>query len=230
MKILGIIPARGGSKGIPGKNIIDVSGKPLIAYSIEPAAELLASGIIDQLIVSTDSREIADLALEYGAEVPFLRPESISGDKARSIEFIQHAIEFYEASGHYFDAILLLQPTSPLRSADDIRKAIEMFSRSDNDSLISGYKEEYINDLVLYRLSGDGETSVPLNEMHNKGVRRQDHGSLYVRNGCIYITSIDTIRKGFVIGEQPLIYVMDKNKSVNIDTLDDLELLRKLMA
>ncbi len=229
MKILTIIPARGGSKGIPKKNIIDVNGKPLIAYTIEPALEALRSGAVDKVIVSTDSQEIADVAVRLGAEVPFLRPESISGDKAKSIEFIQHALEYYAARDLIFDAVLLLQPTSPLRTPENISEAIKLFRESDNDSLISCYEEEYINDLVIYKLSADGKTSIPVNPLHNKGVRRQEHGSLYVRNGCIYISGADIIKQGLVIGEQPLMYIMDKNRSVNVDTMEDLELLRKLL-
>lgn len=229
MKFLTIIPARGGSKGIPKKNIIDVSGKPLIAYTIEPAIQALQEGLVDKVIVSTDSEEIAEAARKYGAEVPFLRPGSISGDKAKSIEFIQHAMQYYDAQGEQFDAVLLLQPTSPLRTLEDIREAIHLYKESDNDSLISCYEEEYINDLVIYKLDKDGKTSIPVSPLHNKGVRRQDHGSTYVRNGCIYITRRDLTEKGFVIGDNPLMLVMEKNRSVNVDTLEDLELLRKLL-
>ena len=229
MKILCIIPARGGSKGIPKKNIIDVCGKPLIAYTIEPALEVLRQGYIDKVIVSTDSEEIAEVSRKYGAEVPFLRPESISGDKAKSVEFMEHALLYYEQKGIQYDAVLLLQPTSPLRSAADLTKALNMYTESSNDSLISAYEEEYINDLVIYKLDGDGKTSSPVSPLHNKGVRRQDHGSTYVRNGCIYISDVKLIKNGFVIGEKPLMYIMDKNKSVNVDTIEDLELLRKLL-
>ena len=229
MKIICIIPARGGSKGIPKKNIIDVRGKPLIAYSIEPAIEAMELGLIDKVIVSTDSIEIADISKNYGAEIPFLRPDDISGDKAKSIEFIEHALSFYKNLGINYDAVLLLQPTSPLRTLEDLISALKLFVESNNDSLISAYEEEYINDLVIYKLSEDGKTSIPVNQLHNKGVRRQEHGSLYVRNGCIYISSTELISKGYVIGAAPLMYTMDKNKSVNVDTLEDLELLRKLL-
>lgn len=229
MKILCVIPARGGSKGIPKKNIIDVSGKPLIAYTIEPALEAKKQGLIDKVIVSTDSQEIADISVKLGAEVPFLRPDDISGDKAKSVEFMIHALDFYKHQGIHYDAILLLQPTSPLRTSDDLMAALNMYNSSKNDSLISAYEEEYINDLVIYKLDGDGKTSTPVSPLHNKGVRRQDHGSTYVRNGCIYISNVELVYKGFVIGEKPLMYIMDKNKSVNVDTLEDLELLRKLL-
>lgn len=227
--MLTIIPARGGSKGIPKKNIIDVNGKPLIAYTIEPAIQALREGLVDKVIVSTDSEEIAELAATCGAEIPFLRPESISGDKAKSIEFIQHALQYYDKRGERFDAVLLLQPTSPLRTIEDIRSAIKLYRESGNDSLISCYEEEYINDLVIYKLDKDGKTSIPVSPLHNKGVRRQDHGSTYVRNGCIYISGRELLEKGFVIGDSPLMLVMEKNRSVNVDTLEDLELLRKLL-
>ena len=229
MKVLCIIPARGGSKGIPKKNIIDVNGKPLIAYSIEPAIEAQKLGIIDKVIVSTDSEEIANISLKYGAEIPFLRPSEISGDKAKSVEFIMHALDFYSKQGVNYDTVLLLQPTSPLRTLNDLLASLNLYKEAENDSLISAYEEEYINDLVIYRMDEDGKTSIPVNHLHNKGVRRQEHGSLYVRNGCIYISSAELIGKGYVIGETPLLYIMEKNKSVNVDTMEDLELLRKLL-
>jgi len=229
MRTLCIIPARAGSKGIPGKNIIDVKGKPLISYSIQPAVQLKKQGRIDKVVVSTDSREIAETSLIYGAEVPFIRPAEISGDAAKSIDFIKHAIDFYSAAGEFFDAVLLLQPTSPLRTIEDIESALIIFENNHNNSLISVYREDYVTDLVMYKLSEDGITTVPLNPMHNKGVRRQEHDSTYVRNGCIYISSVALINSGFIIGENPIVYTMSKSRSVNVDNLEDLELLRKII-
>jgi CMP-N-acetylneuraminic acid synthetase len=161
-----------------------------------------------------------------GANVPFIRPTELAADHSKSIDLIQHAIQFYESQNRYFDAVLLLQPTSPLRTLHDIRKAIELFKHQTADSLISGYKEEYINDLVLYHLETDGVTTKPLNKQHNQGVRRQDHGHVYVRNGCIYLSKVALIQKGLIIGDQPLMYVMDKKQSINIDTLEDLEMIK----
>ena len=226
MNILAIIPARGGSKGIPNKNIINVSGKPLIAYTIEPALKALKLGIIQELVVSTDSTAIADVATGLGVKVPFLRPSDLATDQSKSIDLIQHALDYFAANNQTFDAVLLLQPTSPLRHLQDIINAIESYKQSNNDSLISVYKEEYINDLVLYHLESDGKTSKPLNDLHNKGIRRQDHGHVYVRNGCIYMTSTSLIQSGFVIGEKPLLYIMEKKQSINIDTPEDLEIIK----
>ena len=109
---------------------------------------------------------------KFGAEVPFLRPDSISKDKSKSIEFILHAINFYEEKNIFFDAVLLLQPTSPMRDLALLKKAINLFKENNEDSLISCYKEEYINDLVMYKY-GKGAKLKPLNIQHNKGVRRQ---------------------------------------------------------
>jgi CMP-N,N'-diacetyllegionaminic acid synthase len=229
MRILAIIPARGGSKGIPNKNILEINGLPLIAYSIKAVLPLIEEEVVTKLIVSTDSTEIGSIAEKYGAEFPFIRPGDISGDKAKSIDLIIHALDFYEEKGKVFDAVLLLQPTSPLRTTEDIRNAISIFNENENDSLISTYEEEYINDLVMYKKGKDGITSMPLNASHNKGVRRQDHGAIFVRNGCIYITKVALLRKGYIIGENPLMYEMSKSKSLNLDTLEDVEILKKVL-
>lgn len=229
MKYLCIIPARCGSKGIPFKNIVDLHGKPMIAYTIEIASELKAQGLINTIIVSTDCAEIAGISKQYGAEVPFLRPEDIAGDKAKSVDFVLHSIKYYEEIGIYFDAVIVLQPTSPFKSFDDVKNSIEIFSISDIDSLISVYKEETINDLIMYHKEGD--KAIPLNNDHNKGVRRQDHGAVYIRNGAIYITKVDYLKKEQrIISDIPLMYEMDKNRSINVDTYEDLEYVRNLLC
>lgn len=229
MKILCIIPARAGSKGIPGKNIIEIGGRPLIDYSIQPALTLLSEQKIDEVIVSTDSEEIAEVAKSLGAAVPFLRPAEISADNSKSIDFILHALDFYKEKNIFFDTVLLLQPTSPLRTDQDIQAAVEMYRKSGNDSLISVYREDYINDLVMYKMDMDQINSIPLNPLHNMGIRRQEHGAIYVRNGSIYISSIELIQKGLIIGDKPALYEMDKSKSINLDTPEDLEILRKMI-
>lgn len=230
MKVLTIIPARCGSKGIQDKNIIDVCGKPLIAYSIEPAIELFKEGMVSEVIVSTDCHKIADVANSFGAKTPFLRPETISGDNAKSIEFIIHAIEFYEKQNIFFDAVLLLQPTSPLRTYRQLQEALSEFKSKDADSLISCYKEEYINDLVMYR-DGIDNFLEPLNDKHNKGVRRQDHDSIFVRNGAVYLTRVEYLKNmRQIISDNPLLLEMKKSDSINIDTLEDLEMLKRVLC
>ena len=230
MKILTIIPARCGSKGIKDKNIIDLCGQPLISYSIEQALELKKNLLIDTVIVSTDCEKIANVSKKLGAEVPFLRPKKLASDTSKSIDFIIHAIQYYKNIDISFDAILLLQPTSPLRSLEILRKAIDIFKNANKDSLISVYEEEYINDLVMYKNTSERDLK-PLNEAHNKGVRRQEHGSTYIRNGSIYLTKSDyLIQYKQIISEVPLFIEMKKNDSINIDTLEDLELLRNVLC
>ncbi|MBO3700888.1 cytidylyltransferase domain-containing protein [Roseivirga sp. E12] len=230
--ILCIIPARGGSKGIKEKNLANVHGKPLIGYSIESAMELKNAGLVKRVIVSTDSKKIGKVSEELGAEVPFMRPKSLATDTSKSVDAILHAIEFYKEKEEYFKAILLLQPTSPLRSFEVMQSAITRFRIGGSESLISCYREEYINDLVMYRIGDDKrKLLLPLNSSHNKGVRRQDHGSILIRNGSLYITSVEYLeRERLVISDYPAFVEMPKNESVNIDTLEDLKLLKSIIA
>ena len=233
MKILAIIPARSGSKGIPNKNIIDVCGKPLIQYSIESALSLKAKGLIEKVIISTDSDTIAKISLKLGAEVPFLRPKEISGDKSKSIDFITHAIKYFEDINEFYDFILLLQPTSPLRKLKHLEKSIKLLKNNMQlDSLISCYREEYINDLVMYKTDKENIDKLnPLNQNHNKGVRRQDHGDVYVRNGAIYLTRVDYFKEtNQIISNSPLLIEMKKSESINVDSIEDLEILKKIIC
>jgi len=230
-KVLALIPARGGSKGIPRKNIVDVCGKPLIAWSIEIANRLVEMGVVSRSIVTTDDTEIADVARNWGAEVPFLRPAELATDTAKSIGYVLHALDWFAAQGEDFDAVLLLQPTSPQRNATVIASAIKHFLKQDEArSLISCYQEDYINDLVMYEDDGTGYL-IPKNPSHNKGVRRQDHGQIMVRNGALYITLVSYLRvTGQMVCDRPMLLEMNKHDSVDVDTMDDLILLRALMC
>lgn len=225
MRVLAIIPARGGSKGVPRKNIYPVCGKPLICYSIEPALEAVKMGLIDRLIVSTDDEEIAEISRQSGAEVPFMRPDYLSSDKAKSVDFMIHAYEFFKEKGDVYDTILLLQPTSPQRTTEDINNSINLFARLGVTSLVSCYKEESVSEYNSYHI--EGNLAIPLHEDHNKGKRRQDLPDLYVRNGAIFITTVkQMITNHRVIDDVPAIYVMPRDRSINIDCMDDIELFQ----
>ena len=189
MSIVCCIPARLGSSRIKEKMLLEIDGKPLVKTVYDKVKEFG----YDTYVI-TDSEKIANIGRKLGAEVPFLRPDSISKDKSKSIEFILHAINFYEEKNIFFDAVLLLQPTSPMRDLALLKKAIHLFKENNEDSLISCYKEEYINDLVMYKY-GKGAKLKPLNIQHNKGVRRQDHGDVFIRNGAIYLTKVSYLKR-----------------------------------
>lgn len=227
-KRLAIIPARGGSKGIPKKNIYNVAGHPLIYYSIEAAKEAKEAGAVDRVIVSTDSGEIAAIARACGAEVPFIRPAALSSDKSKSADLMIHAVHFYRGQDEYYDDIVLLQPTSPLRKGEDIIGAVALYDRKQGTSLVSCYREESVSEYNAYHRKDD--MGIALHPDHNKGKRRQDLPELYVRNGAVFITDVQyLLTSELVISDEPVIYVMPAERSMNIDTRYDMELTEWLM-
>lgn len=229
MKYLIIIPARGGSKGIPKKNIFLLKGMPLIKYTIDSALEVAANYNDIQAIVSTNDVEIKKIALNLGIEVPFLRPNDLSEDHSSSSDYILHALEFYSQQDIDVENVIVLQPTSPLRQADDVLKAINLFNNKSSDSLISVYEEHTLNNKIIYKQ--DGSYGVPMDKEHNAGFRRQDDSGFLVRNGAIYICSVDFFKNtGNIVSNKPLIYLMPKYRSVNIDTHDDLLVAEKLLS
>jgi len=230
MHILGIVPARGGSKGIPRKNLADVCGKPLIAYSIETGRQLLANGTLARCIVSTDDAEIAASAKSLGADVPFMRPGAAATDTAKALAYVLHALEALEPTDGVYDAVMLLQPTSPSRDAATIAAAVARLEASTSDSLISCYREEYINELVMYDPQPDG-TLIPRSPLHNKGVRRQEHGPAMVRNGALYVTRTPYLKAtGSLVCDRPILLEMSKLDSIDVDAPEDLVLLRAVMC
>lgn len=227
--MLAVIPARGGSKGIPHKNVTEINGKPLLVYSLEVALMVKEAGIIDEVIVSSDDIEIIEIAQKFGASVPFIRPQSLASDTAKSIDLLIHAYEFYLREGIEYENIILLQPTTPLREVSDILNAVALFYREKADSLISCYKEEYICELVTYKR--EGERAIPLDHRHNEGIRRQEAPDYYVRNGAIYIVNSRWMQATHkIFGGDMVMYEMTKEKSVNIDTYYDLELVKWLLG
>jgi CMP-N-acetylneuraminic acid synthetase len=230
LPILAIVPARGGSKGIPRKNLVDLCGKPLIAWSIETGNALVRMGAIDRCVVSTDDAEIAQVALQCAGDVPFMRPPELATDTARSLGYVLHALDTLEARGEHYAAVMLLQPTAPIRDVSAVAAAVGRFRAGNADSLISCYQEDYINDLVLYYDEGNGYL-VPKLSDHNKGVRRQDHGPTMVRNGAVYITRTDYIRRtGQLVCDHPMLMRMRKVDSIDLDTPGDLQILRAVLS
>lgn len=218
-KILAIIPARGGSKGIPHKNIMKINNKPLIAYSIEAAN---GSKCIDYILVSTDDNEIKNVSLNYGAKVPFLRPEEISNDTAKSIDVVLHAVEFLKSKGEEFHYVVLLQPTSPLRSSQDIDSAIELLMKKEEESLVS-VCEASENPVLMRIIENDKLKSFV--EFKGDNLRRQDLPKFYIFNGAIYINSVEMLfKEKTFVNETTIPFVMDSKKSIDIDNLLDAKL------
>lgn len=223
-KVLGIIPARGGSKGIKKKNLAPLVGKPLIAYSIESA---LAANSLHRTIVSTDSEEIAEVCKALGADVPFMRPAVLAQDDTPTLPVIQHALDTLQDT---FDAVMILQPTSPFRSPADIDAAVEMLAaNADADSVISVVKVGD-NHPARMKLIRDGWLVDPSFAEETEGQRRQDLPEMFLRNGAIYLTRTEVIMKqNSLKGKRSLAYVMPELRSVNIDSEMDL-LVAKAVA
>ena len=223
-KILAIIPARGGSKGIKNKNIIDVCGKPLIGYTIDAAKK---SKYIDYIYVSTDSDKIRDVALEYGASIPFMRDPSLASDTSKTIDAIVYSIDEFKKRDTIFDYLVLLQPTSPLRTAKDIDTAIEKLLSSNNTSLVSVSKVQE-NPILMRTINDDGTLNRIIDTASD--VRRQDFKDYYRVNGAIYINKIDNISHVTSLNDNNLAYIMDQHRAIDIDTYEDLELVKSIIS
>ena len=222
MNILAIIPARGGSKRVKRKNIRNINNKPMIAYTVEAAKK---SKYITRLIVSTDDDEIANIALNFGAEVPFLRPSMYSTDKAKSIDLVLHSlIECKRIYQENYDFVLLLQPTSPFRNSSHIDEAIQMLIDNSNaDSLISVNESGHFHPHYLYFPINQNFIKPLIENIEIKGYQEMDKS--YIRNGAIYLVKASYLEtnKSF-IAENNLAILMDELSSINIDTEIDLKL------
>jgi CMP-N,N'-diacetyllegionaminic acid synthase len=219
MRILGLIPARGGSKGVPRKNIRCLRGKPLLAYTAEAA---LNSKKLSRVILSTEDAEIAAVGRDCGLEIPFMRPADLAADSTPTILVVKHVLEMLKERGEEFDAVCLLQPTNPLRRAQDIDNCIELFERSKTDTVISvlPVPAEY-NPRWVYWQGANGELSISTGD-HEPVPRRQDLPEAYHRDGSVYVTRTDIIvDRGSLYGDHVLGYRMPAEFSVNIDTEED---------
>lgn len=214
--VLAIIPARGGSKRLPRKNVLALAGKPLIAWTIESA---VSSKLIDRVVVSTDDDEIANVSTEYGASVPFLRPEHLASDTATSNDVILHALD---ALDEEFDIVVLLQPTSPLRKQFHIDEALELLISKAGEGIISVTACEH-SPLWANTLPSDGEMDGFLDALSNR--RSQELPQYYRLNGAIYCFNVGSIRRneGIFFGKSVFSYVLPSECSVDIDSEYDFD-------
>jgi CMP-N-acetylneuraminic acid synthetase len=217
-RVLGIVPARGGSKGVPRKNIKILSGKPLIAYTIE---EALKSKYIDRLIVSTDDIEIAEIAKQFGAEVPFLRPIELANDTAKAIGVVKHALKQMEKMDALdYNIIVYLEPPAPLKKTEDIDEAIEMFAAQNPDSVVSVNEANQFHPILMKKII-EGKLE-PIWQPEPEGVPRQLYEpKAFMRNGAVYVIKRENILAGKFYGENILAYVMPLERSICIDDMND---------
>lgn len=218
MKVLFVITARGGSKGVPRKNIKPIGGLPLIAYKIIAAQQ---AKLKKRIIVSTDDEEIADVARKYGAEVPFLRPDYLASDEASSIDVVLHAMNWIsENDTTDYDYVCLLEPSSPFTKASDLDKAVELIHNKGADTLL-GMKEVEITRSFINILDDNGGLSYFYDEMQNiKSARRQDQAKEYTMNGCMYISKWDYFMENHSFhSKNSLPYIMPEVQSVEIDNM-----------
>ncbi|MEM7390856.1 MAG: acylneuraminate cytidylyltransferase family protein [Verrucomicrobiota bacterium] len=221
-----MIPARGGSKALPGKNIKRLAGKPLIQYSHECANE---SGVLDRVILSTDDEEIAEVARSFGLEVPFLRPSEFSGDDAPMAGVAIHALTSLAEADYRPDALLLLQPTSPLRKPEHIRRAVELLEDYDSVCSVVPLPKEF-NPYYMMKITDDGFLDYLMPEGANL-TRRQDIPNAYRRDGtiCLVRTEVMLEQRNFY-GQRCRPYELEASEVLNIDTPEDWKRAEEVFA
>lgn len=225
--VIAIIPARAGSKGLLGKNVKLLCGKPLIAWSVEAG---LASQYIDEVLVTTDGEDIASIARKFGASVPFLRPSELASDTATTFDAVKHAIDFYAQNMHKkFDYIVLLEPTSPLREKDDLNQMLEKFESNDGeyDAIVS-LGEVHEHPSIMKKISGNEI------EQYNKDLttttRRQDNDAAYFPYGVAYIIKRDTLLDEKVFYPKRTTYHLIKRyQCYEIDDIYDFLAIENIM-
>lgn len=219
MRVLGIIPARGGSKGVLRKNIKPLCGKPLLAYTVEAA---LGSSKLTKTILSTEDHEIAEVGRSLGVEVPFIRPNDLAADNTPTFPVIEHAVWDLESRGEKYDAICLLQPTNPLRRSEDIDNCIALLEKTGADSVISILPVPHIyNPKWVYWRSPDGEMTLSSGDVEPV-TRRQELPPAFHREGSVYVTRRGVLTEcRNLYGRDVRGYEIDEANSINIDTPDD---------
>ena len=229
MKVLGVIPARGGSKSIPRKNLADVNGRPLLSFIIEVAQEAKE---LDRLVVSTDDEEIATVARKWGADVPFLRPPELATDEVDLVSVVRHAMQEMDRLGFVADAIVSLQPTSPFLESDDIDLAIQKLEDTGADSVASVLPIHHEHPFWVKRLVGD--RVLPFNEYTDESyLQRQDLPPAFIFDGGIFVRRRRLLEewsgRDFGLGNDVRAVVLDAWKSLHIDDPLHLELVRAIV-
>jgi CMP-N,N'-diacetyllegionaminic acid synthase len=225
--VLAIVPARAGSKGVPGKNLRPLAGRSLIEYA---AAAARASGVLDRAILSTDSPEIAEAGRRAGLEVPFMRPAALAQDDTPMISVVRHAIDTLVAAGWTPDTIVLLQPTSPLRQPDHVRRAVALLHDTNADSVVTvvPVPGHLAPDYVM-RID-DGRLR-PFLEEGRRITRRQDVRPAFYRDGTVYAFRRSTIERcGDIYGDDCRPLIVEASASLSIDTLDDWDAAERILA
>ena len=226
-RVLGLITARGGSKGLPGKNIRPLCGKPLIEWSISAAK---GASCIDRIVVSTDDAAIAEVAQRAGAEVPFKRPSELATDSASSVDVVIHAIDMLAKTELIFDIVVLLEPTSPLRESFDIDEAVERLIRTGAGSVVSVCRAVSAHPAFMFSQDKKGRLRPYLNQQPT-GLRRQDLDPIFFLDGTLYVSRVDVLRnKRSFYHEDTMAFEVPKWKSLEIDDVDDFIMVEALMA
>jgi CMP-N-acetylneuraminic acid synthetase len=228
INILGIVTARGGSKGIPGKNIRLLCGKPLLWYTAKAA---LTSRLLTRVVLSTDDERVAEVGLRCGLEVPFRRPADLARDDTPTLPVLQHAVRYMEEQGDRYDAICLLQPTHPLRTAQQIDACIELFAVSGADAVMTVLAvPEKHNPHWVYFTDQDGHLRLSTREV-DPIPQRQQLPPAYHREGSIYITRRDVlIRQNTMYGQRVMGFLLDQSQTINIDTWEDLQRAEQILS
>lgn len=224
MSDIAIIPARSGSKGLPDKNIRPMRGKPLLAYAIEAARK---SGLFSRVFVSTDSERYAEIARQYGADVPFLRSEALASDTASPWDAVEEVLKNYEARGEHFTRFALLQPTSPLRTAEDLIAADEVYRKRNAKAVVAVCEAEH--PLNYYNLLGKDGSMTGFLKKQSARPRQMDE-TYYRINGVIYLSDVEHFRTHEIIYDSDCYaYVMDQARSIDIDRQLDFDIAEYLM-
>lgn len=228
MTVLAIIPARGGSKGVPRKNIALLCGKPLLQYTAEAA---LAAKRLSRVVLSTDDAEIAAIGRSCGLEVPFMRPAALAADDTPTIPVLQHAVRELEAGREHYDAVMTLQPTTPLRRARDIDGSIGLLEQTGADSVISFVDTGERHPARMKLIDEQGRVIDPPFAEEFEGQRRQELPKLYLREGSIYLTRRDVLmEQNSLKGKDCRAWIVAEDRALNVDTPFDLFLAAQLLA